>query len=212
MGGSLDLVEIYHCGITSVDIFEGATIEKMDVWECQELSTVNVPGYVSEFEIERCDSVSSLTIHEQLESLTVYGLPNLYMDSFNIPSALKKLVLQGVNISSIDIPNTCESCCFSYCTLNTATIEPGRTKLTNCMFMDCDNLTSVNIPNGVTTIGDLAFAYCDNLTNVEIPDSVNHIGLSHRPTAIILLLGGWDTVHQFLSFRRLSLVVITACF
>lgn len=38
--------------------------------------------------------------------------------------------------------------------------------------------------------------------------SVNHLGLSRRPTAIILLLGGWDIVYQFLSFRGLSLVGI----
>ena len=43
-------------------------------------------------------------------------------------------------------------------------------------FDDCDNLTSVNIPNSVTTIGYLAFFSCDSLTSVNIPDSVTEIG------------------------------------
>ena len=43
-------------------------------------------------------------------------------------------------------------------------------------FSDCNNLTSVVIPNSVTTIGDYAFHGCNNLTSVVIPSSVTTIG------------------------------------
>ena len=43
-------------------------------------------------------------------------------------------------------------------------------------FLDCDSLTSVNIPDSITTIGKDAFLYCDSLTSVNIPESVTTIG------------------------------------
>ena len=43
-------------------------------------------------------------------------------------------------------------------------------------FEDCENLTSIIIPDSVTSIGDYAFYYCENLTSVTIPDSVTSIG------------------------------------
>ncbi|MEB3397566.1 leucine-rich repeat domain-containing protein [Flavobacterium psychrophilum] len=39
-------------------------------------------------------------------------------------------------------------------------------------FIQCNNLTSVTIPNSVTTIGDYVFADCPGLTSVTIPNSV----------------------------------------
>ena len=39
-------------------------------------------------------------------------------------------------------------------------------------FYNCNNLTSVIIPEGVTTIGESAFQNCTGLTNVTIPQSV----------------------------------------
>ena len=44
-------------------------------------------------------------------------------------------------------------------------------------FGNCENLTSVVIPDSVTSIGDHAFNRCSNLTNVVIGDSVTSIGV-----------------------------------
>lgn len=43
-------------------------------------------------------------------------------------------------------------------------------------FMDCDNLTSVEIPDTVTSIGNYAFKNCTNLDDIAIPDSVTSVG------------------------------------
>ncbi len=44
------------------------------------------------------------------------------------------------------------------------------------LFCNCDNLTSVTIPDSVTTIGNSAFCDCRSLTSVTIGDSVTAIG------------------------------------
>ena len=45
------------------------------------------------------------------------------------------------------------------------------------MFMGCDSIVSVNIPNGVTSIGEYAFKANNSLmTTVTLPSSVNTIG------------------------------------
>ncbi len=43
-------------------------------------------------------------------------------------------------------------------------------------FADCENLTSIVIPNSVTIIGDGAFEFCSSLTSIKIPSSVTTMG------------------------------------
>ncbi len=43
-------------------------------------------------------------------------------------------------------------------------------------FDDCDDLTSVTIPNSVTSIGDRAFYMCESLKSITIPNFVTSIG------------------------------------
>jgi len=43
-------------------------------------------------------------------------------------------------------------------------------------FYDCNNLTSLSLPEGLTSIGDYAFQSCYNLTSVVIPEGVTSVG------------------------------------
>lgn len=53
-------------------------------------------------------------------------------------------------------------------------IESGLTSVSNA-FIDCGELTSIEIPNSVITIGIAAFENCSKLTSVEIPNGVTTI-------------------------------------
>ena len=43
-------------------------------------------------------------------------------------------------------------------------------------FYNCENLTSINIPDGITSMGAYAFYGCGSLISINIPDSVTSIG------------------------------------
>ena len=52
------------------------------------------------------------------------------------------------------------------------------TSIGNSAFRDCNNLTSIEIPNSVTSIRNYAFEGCFGLTSIVIPNSVTSIGYS----------------------------------
>ena len=60
--------------------------------------------------------------------------------------------------------------------LTTVTIPNTITAINEFAFADCSKLTSVAIPNTVTSIGDKAFSGCEGLSIVIIPNSVETIG------------------------------------
>ncbi len=60
--------------------------------------------------------------------------------------------------------------------IKTATVEEGVTSISDSMFAQCENLTSVTLPESVTSIGEYAFSWCYKLTGINIPNSVTSIG------------------------------------
>ena len=54
-------------------------------------------------------------------------------------------------------------------------IEDGIISIGKKIFMDCDNLTEVQLPETLESIGGEAFYHCDKLKEIRIPDSVVNI-------------------------------------
>ena len=69
----------------------------------------------------------------------------------------KRLYLNGVEVSSVDMPS-------------------GITSVNQYVFYGCSGLTSVTIPNSVMSIGSYAFRYCRGLTSVTIGSGTTSIG------------------------------------
>lgn len=44
-----------------------------------------------------------------------------------------------------------------------------------CAFMRCSSLASIDLPDGVTMIDEDAFSYCHSLTSIDLPDKVTEI-------------------------------------
>ena len=59
---------------------------------------------------------------------------------------------------------------------STYKIKEGTIGLSDNVFENCTNLSTISIPNSVTSIGDGAFYGCSSLTSITIPNSVVCIG------------------------------------
>lgn len=60
--------------------------------------------------------------------------------------------------------------------LTTVVIPDSVTCIVNAAFYGCSSLTEIVIPNSVTSIGASAFSHCSSLKNIVIPNSVTQIG------------------------------------
>ena len=83
-------------------------------------------------------------------------------------SNLRKIVLPNWMSIGFDLFADCNN-------LTSVNIPEGVTSIDIRAFEGCSSLTSVNIPEGVTSIGEHAFCNCRSLTSVNIPEGVTKI-------------------------------------
>ncbi len=51
-------------------------------------------------------------------------------------------------------------------------------EIADSAFKECENITSVKLPDSITTIGSYAFAFCKNLKSINIPNAVTKLETS----------------------------------
>lgn len=93
-----------------------------------------------------------------------------YKGSVTIPS---KFIWGGNQYTVTSIGNKAFEDCDE---LTSITIPNTLTKIGDYAFIGCKALTTIDIPNGVTTIGSFAFHSCYALTTVTIPEGVKTLG------------------------------------
>ncbi len=100
-----------------------------------------------------CYDLISITIPESVTSIVGYNV-------FTRCSSLEEIIV------SVDNP--------AYSSLEGVLYNKNQTELLKCP----DSRLSITIPNSVTRIGDCAFSFCYELTSIIIPNSVTSIGYS----------------------------------
>lgn len=183
-------------------------IESHAFESCSYLIRVNIPDGVTNIghcAFYGCNSLSSLTMPDSVTSLGK-ELQNseceYYLDSricktcgkdiYDCAHSQQALVCQGkrlalftgnTQLKSVEfsknltyIPEDTSGMFVNCENLTSITLPEGMTSIKGDMFRQCTNLQSITIPNSVTSIGKKAFWECTSLESVTIPDSVTYIG------------------------------------
>ena len=165
---SIGYESFFGCdSLTTVVIGNSLTeISSCAFQECRALTSINIPNtvtYIGESSFQDCSSLTSIVIPE--------GVTYIGNNQYSGCSSL----------TNITIPSTVTgigSFAFYNCTsLETAIFEEGSqlSDIWNGVFLECDSLISISIPEGVTFIENCAFWGCDSLVSITIPESVTKI-------------------------------------
>ena len=123
---------------------------------------------ICEYSFASCKNLESIVIEDGATGISSYAFndcPNLAKFSSKYASEDgRSLIIDGAIKS------------FAPAQLSHYDIPDGTTEISEGVFSNCANLTSITIPNSVTSIGKRAFANCASITSITIPNSVTSIG------------------------------------
>jgi hypothetical protein len=181
-GGAVTIPSVINgLPVTSIRYFAFAN--------CTALTSVTIPGSITNMGNDAFDSCSGLTsvtiadgvtsIGEQafwdcynLTSVTIPGsVTNIGNNAFTFCSGLTNVTM-GNGVLSIGGGAFMDDSALT----GSLTIPGSVTNIGDEAFDDCFFLTNVTMGNGVLSIGELAFYSCASLTSLTIPGSVTNIG------------------------------------
>lgn len=184
---SFDISWFSGCtGLTSIT-YKGVTYpsaEDLDYALKNGISGVVKPEEIfSYIGSDDADSVTIYSLTEKGKTLKYITIPK-ELDGKPVSAITSPLFFSNQTIESVtieaDLVELPESM-FSHATglkeVNFWNSAPSLTMIGDSAFWECDNLTSISIPNSVEVIGEHAFQYCTNLTTVRMPQNLEFIGL-----------------------------------
>ena len=176
------------------------TINSYAFWNCDELESIVLPENLTELEygaFASCYKLEKLTVNGDIENAdsAFYDLGS-NIKTLNVGSAVTTLdgalcSFEGLTQINVDQDNQTYSS-VSGVLYNKAqteliryphkkrgnnyTVLASTEKIGENAFSDCDELTSITIPDTVKTLGENSFYDCDKLSSVSLGSSLKKIG------------------------------------
>ncbi|MCI8874237.1 MAG: leucine-rich repeat domain-containing protein, partial [Lachnospiraceae bacterium] len=156
------------CGIFSAEIPTSVTEIGSSAFAESSILYVNLPSSVKNigsYAFQKCLNLSTATVPEGVE---VIG-----SNAFSGCTSLTSIALPA------SIKEVGEAAFFSCTAMISATFAPGsqQVKLGNQMFMECQRLMNITLPQSIDGMGEGMFMNCMTLAEVEIPQGVNSIDI-----------------------------------
>lgn len=174
--------------LISVGIPEGVTgIGSYAFYGCNKLASVRIPEGVTsvgEYAFHKCTGLTSLIIPESVVEIGKYAFrycTGEAMVNCNIPSAssYSEGAFYDSDFSTIaiggDVTAIGDYAFYNCNNLTSVTLPEGLRSIGNSSFYDCYGLASIDIPDDVVEIGYNAFEYCSSLTAAVIPEGVTSV-------------------------------------
>lgn len=139
--------------------------------------TANNITTIGQYSFNKCSNLSKLNINfAKISTLQMNCFANTALKSFQFGNGLSSFedsVFQYTQFEEITI--SCNvfdigGLTFAYTPLKKATITTKFTEIGNSLFLGCNHLTEVILPDTVTTIEGGCFSYCYNLEKIDIPN------------------------------------------
>ena len=159
-------------GLVDIKMHEGInTIGSRAFYKCDRLLDIVIPDSVKKIEFEAfrgCDKLENIKLSENL-TIVGYGVFGdcKSISKIEIPKSLKKFDGtwgRGTNLSYG---------AFGGCSnLKTVNFEAGSTIVCAALFMGCDGIEEIELPDTITEIGDSAFKNCKNLDRITMNNGI----------------------------------------
>lgn len=147
---------------------------------CKKLTSITIPRSVSQILPAPPYSSGLFGFCPELTSISV-DKDNPYYDSRDNCNAIIETATNTLiaGCPSTTVPSSVTKigdCSFYYCTqLTNISIPNSVSSIGERAFLGCYDLEELIIPNSVTSIGIYAFAYCNTMNKVVLPNSITRI-------------------------------------
>ena len=159
-------------GLVDIKMHEGInTIGSRAFYKCDRLLDIVIPDSVEKIEFEAfrgCDKLENIKLSENL-TIVGYGVFGdcKSISKIEIPKSLKKF--DGTWGSGTNLSYGAFGGCRN---LKTVNFEAGSTIVCAALFMGCDGIEEIELPDTITEIGDSAFKNCKNLDRITMNNGI----------------------------------------
>ncbi len=162
-------------GLTDVEMQEGInTIGSRAFYKCNRITGITIPDSVEMIEFEafyQCDKLENIKLSE---NLTIVGY-SVFGDCTLIRKIKIPKTLNEFNTSWGSNTNTSYGVFGGCSNLKNIEFEEGSTTVCAALFMGCDGIEKIELPDTITQIGDSAFRNCKNLATITMNSGIEKI-------------------------------------